>query len=73
MLCMKPGKGREIQIFLTPKGKEFVKEKIIPVIDMENSIFAQMTSAERNTLLQLTEKYLTYFREKVKNCHEINR
>ena len=66
MLCMKPGKGREMQILLTPKGKDFVKEKIIPVIDMENNIFAQMTSVERNTLLQLTEKYLTYLREKVK-------
>lgn len=65
ILCMKPGKGREMQIFLTPKGQGFVQEKIIPVIDMENDIFAQMTSAERNTLLQLTEKYLAYFRENI--------
>lgn len=44
-----------------------MEEKILSIIDMENRIFSQMTLAESNELLRLTEKYLTYFREMSKD------
>lgn len=58
MLCMTPGKGREMHIFLTPAGKQFIGKKIAPVITMENEALSQMLPDETDLLLTLTEKYL---------------
>lgn len=66
-ISLKPGKGREMRIFLTEKGEQFVEEKITPVIDMENHACSQMDSAEIDTLLRLTEKYLDCLRSQ---CRE---
>lgn len=61
-ICLKSGKGREMHIFLTEKGNQFMETKIAPVIDMENDACTQMDAAEIDTLLQLTEKYLNCLR-----------
>jgi Transcriptional regulators len=58
MLCLKPGKGREMHIFLTPSGEQFIKETIAPIITMENEALSQMLPDETDLLLSLTEKYL---------------
>ncbi len=67
ILYMKPGKGREMQIFLTEKGRHYVDEKITPIIAMENQAFKQMAPEQRTSLLFLTETYLTYLRTLTKN------
>ena len=61
-IYLKPGKGREMHIFLTPKGERFVEEKIAPVIAMENTVCSQMAPEEIDTLLHLTQKYLDCLR-----------
>ena len=66
LLYLKAGKGREMQIFLTETGKQFVNEKIQPVVAVENSIFQELSPEECRELLRLNEKYLTCFREKSK-------
>ena len=66
MLCMNPGKGREMNIFLTPAGKQFIKEKIAPVFTMENEALSQMSSDETDLLLSLTEKYLDCLRNQIR-------
>lgn len=45
-------------------GKELVKEKLMPVIEMENSTFKEMSQAERQQFLCLTEKYVKILRKK---------
>ena len=37
-LYLKSAKGREMQIFLTPKGISFSEEKIVPVIEDRKSV-----------------------------------
>ena len=66
VLYLKPGKGREMKIFLTEMGKDLVKEKIIPVAAMEAETHGAMTEEERQELLRLTRKYLDHFRKKEK-------
>ncbi len=66
VLHLKPGKGREMQIFLTEKGKDLVKEKIVPVAAMEAEAYEAMTEEECHELLRLSRKYLEHFRKKVK-------
>lgn len=65
-IMLKSGKGREMHIFLTAKGKQFIEEKIAPVIAMENHACSQMDPSEIDTLLRLTEKYLDCLRSQSK-------
>lgn len=65
-LYLKPGKGREMQIFLTEAGRRIVEERIEPIVRMENAVSEEMTQEESRELLRLTEKYVSYLRKKVK-------
>lgn len=66
ILYLKPGKGREMRIFLTEGGRTLVKEKIAPVAAMEEDAFGQLTEEEWRQHLQGMRKYLEYFKMKVK-------
>ena len=61
-LRFQSGKGREQLIFLTPVGEPFMKEKIVPVIAMENDVISQMPPDETDQLLRLTARYLDCLR-----------
>ncbi|GFI24171.1 hypothetical protein IMSAGC011_02967 [Lachnospiraceae bacterium] len=63
LLCLKHGKGREMLIFLTPAGEQFMKEKITPIICMENAVLSQIPPEEIDQLIQLTEKCLNCLRD----------
>lgn len=63
-VCLRPGKGRDMHICLTPRGEELIREKIVPVIEAENSTFAAMTQKESRELIRLTRKYASLLREK---------
>ena len=70
LIDFQPGAGRELQIYLTPKGEAFVREKILPIEQAENKIFEEMTDKEHQEILRLMEKYLTSFRSKIENLYE---
>ena len=53
-----------MHICLTEAGRKWIQEKIFPVVQMENSVFAGMSPAESAELLRLNRKYLEQFREK---------
>lgn len=61
-----PGRGREMQIFLTEPGRKLMEEKIVPIVNMENAAFLEMTPEESRELLRLTEKYISCLRKRVK-------
>ena len=61
---LRPGKGRDMHICLTSKGEELLREKIVPVIEAENSAFDAMTQKESSELIRLTRKYAALLREK---------
>lgn len=65
-LVLKQGKGRDMHIFLTDKGKELADEKIQLVIDMENHVFQEMSRKESHELLRLTRKYKELLQRKSK-------
>lgn len=52
-----PGRGRDKHIRLTPKGREFVRDKIQPVLDMEDEAFLALGQEERLEFLRLCRKY----------------
>lgn len=69
-LCLKPAKGREMQIFLTPAGEQFLQENVAPVIAMENEVISQMPQEQTDQLLLLTQNYLDRLRSQSKHMLE---
>ncbi len=63
--------GRDKHIRLTDKGKQFVEEKIRPVVDMENGAFLEMEPEERAEFIRLSRKYVDGFAEKEKKLLEV--
>lgn len=67
-LFLDSGKGREKEIFLTEEGKRLVKEKIFPVMEMEQSVFEEMSPQECREMLKLMGKYVGKLRKKAEEC-----
>lgn len=64
-LYLKPGKRRDMHIYLTDAGRQIVREKIAPVIAMENSVFDALGTEAGEALTALTEKCVGLYREKL--------
>ena len=58
--------GRMKKVCLTAKGKNLVKNTVLRVVKIENEIFASWSEEERKVYLELTQKYLSSFKEKIK-------
>ena len=69
LLFLKPGEGRNTCIFLTEEGRTFLKDKIEPVIMIENEIMDSMTEEERSLFLQINRCiYLEFVRRALGNA-----
>ncbi len=66
MLLMKQGKGREMHIYLTEDGKDFVKQKVEPLVEIENSVWKEMPLEERQELIRLTKQYVDGYHAKIR-------
>lgn len=62
-LTLRPGKGRDMHLFLTEQGRRAVDEKICPVMEMEREAFFGMEAEQRQLLLALTRDYMARLRE----------
>lgn len=58
--------GRKKKVILTDEGKELIKKTVLPLIQIENDIFGSWTKEERDLYLELTQRYLLSFKEKIK-------
>ena len=66
VVYLEPVSGRKKRVFLTKTGKAFAEQTVLQVIEIENEIFGGWTEAEREMYIGLTQRYLSAFREKVK-------
>lgn len=64
ILRTEPGKGRDIHLFLTEKGRLLAKRTIMPLMEQEQTVFASMSPEEGHELVRLTQKYVSLLREK---------
>lgn len=58
--------GRQKMVCLTDQGRALVKKTVFRVIEIENEIFGSWSTKERTLYMVLTQKYLSSFREKIK-------
>lgn len=57
-------------VLLTEEGKRFCKERILPLMQAEESSLSRMTEEEREQLLRLSKKQLAYFEEEIQKITE---
>ena len=58
--------GRKKKVFLTDKGKQLANNTISQLITIENEIFDTWSDKERTLYVELTQRYLTAFKQKIK-------
>lgn len=66
IVYLKAFKGRKKKVCLTEKGYHFVEGTVLQLIGMENEIFDSWSEEEKNIYIELTQRYLSAFREKIK-------
>ena len=64
ILRTEPGKGRDIHLFLTEKGRLLAERTVMPLMEQERAVFAFMTQEEGEALVRLTQTYVSLLREK---------
>ena len=69
---LKAGKYPNMHIYLTEKGREYMKLKIIPIIEVERKALELMPTSEFETLVESYKKYIDNFREHVDAFAERN-
>lgn len=58
-------RGRKKKIYLTEKGRALVKQSVLHIVEIENQILGSWTKEERKLYVDLTQRYLSSFREKM--------
>lgn len=66
VVYLKAFEGRKKKVCLTEKGNQLVKDTVFRLIEIENAIFDCWSGKDKNTYIELTQRYLTDFREKIK-------
>ncbi len=70
---LKAGKYPNMHIYLTQKGKDYMRENIIPIIEVESKALELMPPKEFETLVESYRKYIDNFREHVDMFAERNK
>lgn len=62
ILQLKPAKYPSMQIFLTDKGRTFMRDSIIPILKLESNVLDDVPENEFEALAQCYRKHLNAFR-----------
>lgn len=65
ILTLKAGKYPNMHIYLTHEGKEYIKNNIIPIIEVENNVMESVLEKEFESLTGTYSKYIKIFKEEV--------
>ena len=66
IITLKAGKYPNMHIYLTKKGKNYIKENIFPIVDIENKVLENMTDSEFDGLAETYVKYIEIFKDQLK-------
>lgn len=66
IIYLKSADGRKKTVFLTEKGKTLCQNTVYHIINIENQIFGSWKREEIETYMELHERYLREFKEKIK-------
>lgn len=63
---------RKKKICLTDRGRNLVSKTVLRVIEIENEILGSWEAEERRKYIELTQKYISSFKEKIKELGDKN-
>lgn len=66
-IALEDGRGRNRYVCLTDTGKAACRQRVFPLIALENRIWIHWPENERQELFRLTEKYLVSFQQLTEN------
>lgn len=66
ILYLEPLGGKKKQVCLTERGRDTVENTVMRLVRVENDIFDSWTKAEREAYIALTQKYLSSFKERLR-------
>jgi len=66
IITLKAGKYPNMHIYLTQEGKDYIKNNIIPIIEVENNVMESVLDKEFESLTNTYSKYIKIFKEEVK-------
>lgn len=58
--------GKKKKVYLTEEGKKIAENTALRLIEIENDIIHSWSEAEQQIYMELTQRYLTSFRERIK-------
>lgn len=64
-IYLKHGKKRDMHLHLTPEGEIFARKHILPLMEVENSVFSIMSPEDSREFLRLSHKYHEIFKHEV--------
>ena len=66
-IILKAGKYPNMHIYFTPKGVEYIKENVIPILELENKFMSNVSEEEYASFSSICSKYIDMFETYVKN------
>lgn len=66
ILYLKAAEGHNKRVYLTDYGKELAGYTAAKVLQIEGDIFSSWTEKERDMYIKLTNRFLTSFKEKIR-------
>lgn len=67
-----PKSRKNKQILFTEKGKGFVEEKIVPLVQAEERSFERLETQEREKLLAITQKHIRILEEEINRIKQMS-
>lgn len=65
LIRLQPGRGRDMHIHFTEKGRRLAEEKILPAMEVENRTLEEL-GEDAALMLSLQQKHLEIFRRRVR-------
>lgn len=62
-LSLRPGPGREVQVYPTGQGRALIQEKVIPIKDAEQAASLAVGAEDMAELLRLVRKWFELFQK----------
>ncbi len=67
LITLKAGKYPNMHIYLTPKGNDYIKEHVIPILNIENSVMESVPDSDFENLVKTYSKYIRIFKGEIEH------
>jgi len=72
LITLKAGKYPNMHIYLTEEGKIYIKEHIIPIIELETRVMNSFSDSDYDNLIKTYSKYINIFKNEIENLEKTN-